>query len=176
MEKVLFTEEQRFTQWWLWLMVAAVLIAVVIPFAIGIHSQVMLDKPYGENPMSTEGLIVTGVFSVVMMLFIFVVLARVRLKTKVTTEGLYYVFTPLLRKERKIVPEEIERYEIRTYRAKREFGGYGMKKRRRSGHAFTISGNMGLQLHLKNGKKILIGTQKKQAFEYAMRKLMEGEE
>ena len=36
----------------------------------------------------------------------------------------------------------------------------------------TVSGKIGLQLYLKNGAKLLIGTQKKQAIEYAMEKLM----
>ncbi len=172
MEKVLFTEEQRFVQWRLWLIASVALAAVVIPFALGIHSQVTLDTPYGDNPMSTEGLIVTGSFSVLLMVFIFGVLARVKLKTKVTTKALYFVFTPLQRKWKKIVPDEIDRYEIRTYRAMREFGGYGMKRRLSSGQSYTISGNTGLQLYLKNGKRILIGTQKRQALESAMLKLL----
>jgi len=176
MDKILFSEEQRFTQWWLWLIMLLALSAVVVPFAIGIHSQVVLDEPYGDNPMSTEGLIATGVSSVLLMFFIFLVIARVRLKTKITAEGLYMAFSPLKKKWKKITPGEIANYEIRSYRAKREYGGYGMRRRRRSGQAYTISGNIGLQLYLQNGKKILIGTQKKQAIEYAMRKLMEGEE
>lgn len=176
MEKILFTEEQRFSQWWLWLIMLLALAAVVVPFTIGIHSQVVLDKPYGDNPMSNEGLIVTGGFSVLLLFLIFVVIARVRLKTKITTEGLYVAFSPLIKNWKKFVPGEIANYEIRTYSAKREFGGYGIKRRRRSGQSYTISGNIGLQLHFKNGKKLLIGTQKKQAIEYAMRKLMEGEE
>ena len=176
MEKILFSEEQRFTQWWRWLILLMGLSAVVVPFAIGIYSQVVLDKPYGDNPMSTEGLIVTGVSSVLLMFFIFLVMARVRLKTKITAEGLYIAFSPLMKKWKKITPDEIANYEIRTYRAKREFGGYGLRRRRRSGQAYIISGNVGLQLYLKNGKKLLIGTEKKQAIEHAMRKLLEGEE
>ena len=176
MEKILFSEEQRFRQWWLWLILLLSLSAVVVPFAIGIYSQVVLDQPYGDNPMSTEGLIVTGVFSILLMGFIFLIIGQARLKTKITNEALYVSFMPLLRKWKKYKPVEIDRFEVRTYKAKREYGGYGIKRRRRSGQAFTISGNTGLQLYLNNGKKVLIGTQKKQAIEYAMRKLMEGEE
>ena len=68
--------------------------------------------------------------------------------------------------------QEIERFEIRTYRAGSEFGGYGFRSRRTSGQSFTISGNIGLQLYLKNGKKLLIGTHKKQGIENAMCKIM----
>lgn len=177
MEKVLFSEEQRYTQWWLYLIVFASLLSVLVPFSVGIYQQAVLDKPFGDQPMSTEGLTVTGVFSSLIMALIFLMIFKSKLKTKVTNEALWLSFPPLMRKWKQIVPEEIERYEIRTYRAKREYGGYGLRRgRRRYGAAYTISGNIGVQLHFKNGKKLLIGTQKKQAFEYAMRKLMEGEE
>lgn len=154
----------------------ASLMAVLVPFAIGIYHQLVLDEPFGDQPMSDEGLTVTGVFSVSIMVFIFLLVFNSRLKTKVTNEALSVVFPPFFRKWKRIVPEEIQRFEIRTYRAKREYGGYGIKRRRRYGQSYTISGNIGLQLYFKNGKKLLIGTQKKQALEYAMRKLMEGVE
>jgi len=176
MEKILFSEEQRFNQWTIWLLLIVVSSATVVPLFMGIRSQLVLDGASANDPMSAGGLIVTGVFSVLMILFIFLVLARIRLRTKITIEALYVSYYPLARKWKKFVPDEIEKFQIRTYRAKREYGGYGMKRRRRSGQAYTISGKEGLQLYLKNGKKILIGTQKKQAIEYAMRKLMEGEE
>lgn len=153
MEKILFSEEQRFTQWWLWLIILLSLSAIVLPFAIGIHSQLVLDQPYGYNPMSTEGLIVTGFFSVALMGFIFFIIGRARLKTKITNEALFVSFMPLSRKWKKYTPDEIDRFEIRTYKAKREYGGYGIKRRRRSGQAYTISGNTGLQLYLRRVKR-----------------------
>jgi len=176
MEKVLFSEEQRFNQWWHRLIMLASLAAVLIPFGIGIYSQVVLDKPFGDDPMSTEGLTATGIGSGLIMGIIAVMMFVARLNTKVTDEALWVAFPPFFRKWKKILPDEIDRYEIRTYRAKREYGGHGNKRRRRSGRSCTVSGNIGLQLYFKNGKKLLIGTQKKQALEYAMRKLMEGEE
>jgi len=172
MEKVLFKEEQRFTQWWLWLIMALTLLSVLIPFAYGIYSQEILDKPFGENPMSSEGLVVTGIFSIVLIGAIILLLFGSRLKTRITYEGVFVSYPPLINKWKKYVPEEIEKYEIRTYKANREYGGYGIKRRRKYGLSYTISGNTGLQLYFKSGKKLLIGTQKKQALEYAMGKLM----
>ena len=172
MEKVLFTEEQRFTQWWLWVILILAVLSVFIPFAVGIYTQEVLDKPFGENPMSTEGLFVTGIFSVVFMGFIFFIMMRSKLKTKITTHGIYFSYPPIFSKWKKIVPDEIHNYNIRKYRAGWEYGGYGMKKRRKYGQAYIVSGNIGLQLYLKNGKKVLIGTQRKQALEFAMEKLM----
>ena len=177
MEKVLFSEEQRYNQWWMWLIMASTALSVVIPFSVGIYSQLVLNKPFGDQPMSNDGLVATGISSVFILAVVYLMMIKSRLKTKITREGLFIAFPPLLRKWKQIVPEEIKHYEIRTYRAKREYGGRGMRRgRRKYGAAYSISGNIGLQLYFKNGKKLLIGTQKKQALEYAMKKLMEGEE
>ncbi len=176
MEKVLFTEEQRYTQWWIWFLLSAALLAVVVPFGIGIRQQLGEGQPWGNEPMSNAGLIFTGVFSTAIMLGAILLVRISRLKTKITDQGIYVAYYPLMRKWKIIGATEIDRYELRSYRAKREYGGYGLRKRRRAGRAYTIAGNIGLQLYLKDGTKILIGTQRKQALEYAMRKLMEGEE
>ena len=47
-----------------------------------------------------------------------------------------------------------------------EYGGWGLKGgllwKKSKGIAINVSGNIGIQLELKNGKKLLIGTQKLQ--------------
>ena len=58
----------------------------------------------------------------------------------------------------------ISKCYIRKYDAISEFGGWGIKfsflqKKRKS---FTTKGNIGLQIELKSGQKILLGTQKKE--------------
>ena len=167
MEKVLFKEEQRFTQWWLWLILGSTLLAIVIPLANELSVQL------GDT--SSEGflrLILYGSVAGLFIVSVLIVLVLSRLKTKITYDGIFITFPPLKRKSYRIKVQEIERFEIRKYRAKREYGGYGFRSRRTSGQAYTISGNIGLQLYFKNGKKLLIGTQKKQAIEYAMGKLM----
>jgi hypothetical protein len=172
MEKILFSEEQRRNQWWLLLILLLAMCAAMVPVIYGIYSQEVLNKPFGDEPMSTGGLIAIGSFSLIVFGFVFVLVFGSKLKTKVTTDALWISYPPLIRKWKKINPEEIEKYEIRTYRAKREYGGHGMKRRLRYGMSYTMSGNTGLQIYFKNGKKLLIGTQKKQAFEFAMVKLM----
>jgi hypothetical protein len=69
---------------------------------------------------------------------------------------------------------EIESFEVRTYRPVTEYGGWGIKGSSRN-KAYNISGNVGLQLKLKNGRRVLFGTQESQAVEYAMRKMMNSE-
>jgi hypothetical protein len=172
MEKILFSEEQQFRQWWLWVILVASLLVVIIPFFNGIYAQEILGKPYGDRPMSTAGLVVLGSFSLVIMGIVFFVFLRTSLKTKITNEGIFVAYPPLLNKWKKFVPEDIQKYEVRTYKANWEYGGHGMKSRRKYGQSYTVSGNVGLQLYFKNGKRLLIGTQRKQAITYAMEKLM----
>ena len=69
---------------------------------------------------------------------------------------------------------EIDRFEIREYKPIKEYGGWGMKQGKKGvGKAYSVSGNIGLQLYLTNGKKVLIGTQRRDAMLRAIRKMME---
>jgi len=124
------------------------------------------------NSSDSLRLILYGVMAVLILVAVIIVMLFIRLKTKIANNSIYVAYLPFIRKWKKITAQEVDKYEVRKYRAMLEYGGYGMKRRRKVGQAFTISGNIGLQLYLKNGKKILIGTQKKQAIEYAMVKLM----
>jgi hypothetical protein len=174
MEKIIFKEEQKGNQVWLTIILIISLFSVVTPFVYGVYSQEVLQKPFGNNPASTGTLIAIGLTAVIIIGAANLLLVRMRLKIKVTNEALWVSYPPLAR-WKKITPGMIQRYEIRTYNAVREFGGHGLKRTRKSGTSYTISGNVGLQLYFVGGKKFLIGTQKKQALEYAMRKLMTGE-
>lgn len=174
MEKVFFQEEQKSNQVWLVIVFFVSLFAVVTPFAYGIYSQEVLHKPFGDNPTSTTTLIVIAMSAVLIIVGANLLLLKMRLKIKVTSEALWVSYPPLKR-WRKITPEMIKSYELRSYNAHREFGGYGLKRTRRAGFCYTIKGNVGLQLYFVDGRKFLVGTQKKQALEYAMRKLISGE-
>jgi len=74
-------------------------------------------------------------------------------------EGIHYKMFPFHFKWQTIAWQEIHNLEIRTYRPLKEFGGWGLRFGQ-SGKAYTISGKTGLQLQLKNGRKVLFGTQK----------------
>lgn len=167
MEKVLFREEQRFNKWWIWLIVTILLCAIFIPVINSINKeQVVLGATNDKH------LVLYGIFAVISLIVVLIVTFFVKLKTKITVNGIYVRYLPFMRKWKKLSASDVVKYKVRKYRAILEYGGHGMKERRKIGRAYTMSGNMGLQLYLKNGKKLLIGTQKKQAIEYAMLKLL----
>ena len=100
------------------------------------------------------GLIVLAVTAVIMGLIFFS-----SLRTEVSNEGVFYRMHPFQRKPRHHSWQEIESWEVRKYRPIGEYGGYGIRFGSK-GKAYNVKGQMGLQLILKNGKRILIGTQR----------------
>jgi hypothetical protein len=55
--------------------------------------------------------------------------------------------------------EAIQTYEAKTYRPLREYGGWGIRYGA-AGKAYNVSGNLGVQLSLLSGRKIMLGSQK----------------
>ncbi|RLD91188.1 MAG: hypothetical protein DRJ09_01945 [Bacteroidetes bacterium] len=86
-------------------------------------------------------------------------------------DGIHLKFKPIYIKERVIKRETIERFKVRKYKPVLDYGGWGIKQGSK-GRAINISGNIGLQLWLKNEKKLLIGTQRPEAIQRAMNKMM----
>ena len=73
-----------------------------------------------------------------------------------------------------MIPREmITEYGVRKYNPIGEYGGWGIKGRGfGKGRAYNVKGNMGLQLRLQDNKKILFGTQRPDALQAAMDKMM----
>ncbi|MBJ2175825.1 hypothetical protein JBL43_16340 [Aureibaculum sp. A20] len=61
-----------------------------------------------------------------------------------------------------MVWNDISKVYVRKYNAITEYGGWGFRGYifKTGGKAFNVMGNKGIQIVLKNGKKMLIGTQK----------------
>ena len=143
-----FKEEQRFTQWWLWLGI----ISLGMCFIFGTIQQIFFNIPFGNNPMSNSGLILFLLFYIIFA----VIFGLLKLETKINETGIYYRFYPIHIKFKSIKWEKVKVTQVIKYRPIFNYGGWGIKH-----GSFTVKGNIGIQLTLINGKKILIGTQKK---------------
>ncbi len=145
-----FKEEQYFRQLWL-----IILLSVTILMVVGI----ILNEFLKENTtMSiTEFISVT-----VLVIFFTTLIFFFKLKTRIDEKGIYYQFFPFHLSLKLISWSEISKATVRNYDPISEYGGWGLKGRFRgkSGKARNIRGDIGIQLELKNGKKLLIGTQK----------------
>ena len=146
----IFIEQQKFTQ--LWLLILMVLLLVVVPLISFLN--------WDDITNDDEAFIVIIAVALV-DLIIFGLVLSIKLMTRIDELGVHYKFYPLHLKFRTIPWAEISNCYIRKYGAIREFGGWGIKPgiKKNKGKSFTVKGNMGLQLELKNGKKILIGSQ-----------------
>ncbi len=176
MEKIFFSEEQRFSNFWLYVFVVIAFTIAIVPTVTALYSQVVLGIPYGDEPATNQGLIVLLVILITMFVLTLLLFKKMKLVTEVRGKGVFYRYPPFIPKFRKIGKEEIEKYEIRKYNPIREYSGWGIRYSwAKSGRAYNVKGNIGLQLYLKDGRKILFGTQRSDALKRAMDKMMKEE-
>ena len=149
-----YIEEQKFSQPLVFIGLAIALIVTI--FAVANDWQIILES----STIKKIGAL-SGVFIVLLVILLFI---NLKLKTRIDEKGIYYQFYPL-HQSFKIIPwDEISKTYIRNYDAISEYGGWGMKFSlfKKRGKAYTTKGNIGLQLEFRDGKKLLIGTQKKE--------------
>lgn len=143
----LYREKQKFNQWWLWLLLL---------FSVGI-SAVAGWSDYVDNG-SWAGLVA----GLVVVLCALIPIALVEMRTEINKDGIEVGFWPF--GKRRIFRSEIAEARVRQYSPLREYGGWGLRMGSQ-GRAYNVSGNMGLQLRLQDGKRILIGTQQAEELE-----------
>lgn len=164
MNQVLFKEEQQFRQWWNLLIVITASVSGIVFSIYALYQQIIVGKQIGNEPAPNAVLAILIVFLLIFLWFYL----RLKLEVWIDNQGVHYRFFPLIFRERIISVHEIKKYEIRKYSAIRDYGGWGIKKSFRWGRAYNVSGNVGLQLYLTNGKKVLFGTQRPQAIMHAI--------
>jgi hypothetical protein len=148
-----FKETQRFTQWWLWLVLLGSWGSMV--FAL------LMDPPN-----SLVGQIAIGILAISLPTLFW----QMRLTTRITIEGIYVRFIPFHFKEQFYSWESIESAQVRTYNPLLEYGGWGIKYGfNGQGKVYNVAGNQGLQLVFKSGDKLLIGTQQPHEIQAAVR-------
>jgi len=141
-----FTETQKVKQAWVIVLMVTVTIFAIIN--------------YVQMPASFS-----SVSPLVVTFFADLILIALRLNTKINKEGIYFQLFPFQLKGSLITWSEIATIEVRKYSPIKEYGGWGFRYGFKNGKAYNVSGNMGLQMVLKNGDKILIGTQKPEELE-----------
>lgn len=148
-----FKETQRFTQWWLWLIL------------FGTWATMIFALMQELNEINTS-FFVGGIIGLGFPILFW----QMRLVTRVTSAGIYVRFIPFHFKEKFYSWESIESAQVRTYDPLFEYGGWGIKYGfNGQGKVYNIAGNQGLQLVFKSGDKLLIGTQKPEEIQAAVR-------
>jgi len=153
MNNSIFIEKQRFTQWWIWLIIISINLLLVFMIV-----NVISDA--SKKSFELADAIGLGVifFSLVLVNYL---LTGTSLKTEINNEEIKIKFLPFIIKDKIIKWEDLSLCYVRQYSPIGEYGGWGYRFGiMGKGKAFNIKGNMGLQLQFNDGKNLLIGTQK----------------
>lgn len=162
---IAFREVQRFRQWWLWL----IILAVPGVCLYGVIQQIVFDEPFGNDPLSDGGLlVVTGVFGCGLPLFFY----AVNLTLEVREDGLFVRYFPFHLRFHRIAFDTIARVEALTYSPLKEFGGWGIRWGK-EGKVYSVSGDRGVRLEFKSGRKLLIGSRRAEEMAEAIGRALE---
>ena len=186
-----FSELQRLNRW----IILPIFIPVILLFIIGCIIQLGLGKPWGNNPLPDVGLIIITF----VMLLLSANILWIHLKTFIDRDGIHIRMwmCPFYVKTKSFLWVDIAEVYIRKYRPVAEYGGWGIQNGKDSRNplenlrfsvgkikipqketnnmAYNMSGNIGLQLVMKDGKKILIGTHKSDELSEVLQKLWKPE-
>ena len=133
-----YYEIQQFRQIWVWLILLLVEFALLFTILSGMIN------------LLVSIIIISIGFGFIWLLY------RMKLITIINEDGINIIFAPFTNF---IIPfNKIKKYQIRQYRPIIEYGGWGIRYSK-FGKAYNVSGKIGLQIELSNGKRLLIGTQ-----------------
>lgn len=156
--RIYFQEKQKFTQWWLWLLLIIIAFFILKP----IYTAIVENENWTTAQWASLGIIIL----VMSLLF------STSLETQIKEEGVYVRFFPFIVKPKFIPWSELSSVFVRKYSPLWEYGGWGWR-RNIKGTAYNIKGNQGLQLVFKNKTALLIGTQKPEELKVVLRKMRE---
>jgi len=150
-----FEESQKFTQTWIMILVV---ISLLFPM-------ILLINEWGNNSDYSLSANLDLFLALIIVIISISPLLLFKLTTRIDEQGIKYQFYPFHLKLKVISWDELSDAYIRKYDAVSEYGGWGLKGGfffKKKGIAYNVSGNIGIQLMLKSGKKILIGTKQKE--------------
>ncbi|HVO76303.1 MAG TPA: hypothetical protein VMT35_19945 [Ignavibacteriaceae bacterium] len=156
---MIYKETQKFRQTWLWVILGITGLIVTGIFAYGFYIQIIEGEEFGNNPMSDNTLIIVFISTVIFFILLFSLFVMAKLITVIDQNGIEYRFFPFHLNAHRINWEVVERYEVVKYNPVLEYGGWGIRYGFK-GKAYNVSGNKGLRLFLKNGRNIILGTQR----------------
>ena len=167
-----FVEVQHFRQWWVWLPLVGATAAVVGLPGYGVVMQLVLGRPWGNNPMSDAALLAAAIATFVVWAALLALVAAMHLRTEVRADGLYVRFFPPHLSLRRLPLTDVSKVEVVTYLPLRQHGVWGLRFAK-TGKAYTVSGDRGVKLSYTTGRHLLIGSQKADELAAAIQALRE---
>ncbi len=172
MAKELFYEKQQFNHVLLWVLIGIVTIPMTVTLGWGVYQQIILGKPWGDEPMSDWALLLTTFLAFGIVTGVVLLIRFLTLEIRVDRWGVYYKFSPLINQWKNIAKNDIQQYAIKKY----SFRGYGIRYGLDGIKTINVKGNMGIEFHYNEKKKIILGSQQPELFLAALDKMMKPEE
>lgn len=152
--ETLFSEKQRFTQIWVWLLLLS-----INAFFFGelIKNEIFPSAPFGISKVYQFGVeFYIGAFAIISST---IFILSIKLETLIKADGIYVRFFPIHQSFKFYAWEDLDKCFIREYRPLFDYGGWGYRGSSKN-RVLNVSGNKGIQLIMKDGTKLLIGTKK----------------
>ncbi|MDO5509259.1 MAG: hypothetical protein Q4F57_01050 [Weeksellaceae bacterium] len=162
--KALFTENQKFSQTWL-LIILSVITALLV---YGAYAQINLGVQFGITQISNEALLVLAILMVAFTLFMFLV----QLQIRIDQEKLAMRYFPIQFRYKNHYWRDIETVELMDHVPHRDFTYAPHRLRWLSGNStYLIYGSKAYKLHFVDGRKLLISTKKFEELKSVMQQI-----
>lgn len=145
--QVLFRETQQFRQLWLWVLLFFAGVIALLPVVILTRIPALQQTPL---PVWLIPLVLS--IQVINMACFY----YAQLETVITTEGIYYRWSPWFKKFRFLPKNSIRHIQILKY----PYLKFGYHKRKGFGYVHRVDGNKGFRITLADNKMFYVGTQK----------------
>jgi hypothetical protein len=145
---VVFRESQRVREPW----------AVVVVGAVALLFWLGLVGAIAKGEVAPAHAVLVALFGVALPAMV----AAMHLVTEVRADGLYVRYAPFHLAPRRFAWADLASMQVRRYSPVGEYGGWGLR-RGRGGWAYNVSGDVGLQLVTKDGRRVLVGTREPDA-------------
>jgi hypothetical protein len=149
-EESKYVEVQKFNQPWI-----NVILYIVLAAGFIVAFLFLLNKE----------LVFISFIPLIAALLIFILFKVMKLTVCISADKVEYNFKPFHLRNQIIDKADIVSAAVIKYEPIVDYGGWGIRYNFKKGKAFTTRGSYGLQLKLKNGKSILLGTQQPQALQ-----------
>jgi hypothetical protein len=150
----IYREEQNFA-WWLYALLAVMLVCCGLALKLRGDGHQPAAPPANGLRVEVPLPLLVGV-----LLLPVLVVGVLHMTTEVTPEVCSVSFGWVPTYRRSIALGEIRRVEVVRYRAIRDHGFWGLRTTRDGERVFTARGDRAVRLHLADGGRILIGSQR----------------
>ena len=171
MRLIYYEEEQNLkSNQWLYVLMLVLTMAAMLPLIHGIYLQVIKGEPWGDSPLTNEGIIALAFIIFLICCITTWIFICMKLHVIIDTEGVHYRFFPNHPKWSTIRKEEIIDFDVEKksifLRLVHHTKWFVKSK------TLNVDGPFHLSLFLKNGRKLQLGSHNPEGLRWAMKKLI----